>query len=183
MKKETKNTEKPKKTTAKAKKTAKTVKTKASTKKTEKSAKKDPTNAKARARAQAVKLENQSQRKSDFLEIFKNNMCIVASSCAHAGISRNTFYKWRREDAEFDAKCGDIEELQKDFAEASLLKQIKAGNITATIFYAKTKMKDRGYTEKVELEHHTEQTIDLSKLTDEELLQYNALVEKMSATD
>lgn len=136
----------------------------------------------AAATKKVVQLEV-AKRKSNFLEVYKNNMCIVATSCLKAGISRQTFYEWRREDSDFASKCEEIEELQKDMAEASILKQIKEGNTTMTIFYAKTKMRDRGYGEKVELDHHTEVELDFSKLSDEELLQYNELLNKMHKTE
>lgn len=127
----------------------------------------------------AVMVEKVKKAKADFLEIYKNNMCIVATSCKCANISRVTYYQWRKEDAEFAAACDDIEELQKDMAEASILKQIKEGNTTMTIFYAKTKMRDRGYGEKQDINLHTPEELDFSKLTDEELLQYNELLNKM----
>lgn len=38
-----------------------------------------------------------------------------------------------------------------DFVENQLLKAIKAGNITAIIFYLKTQAKDRGYVERSEV--------------------------------
>lgn len=132
----------------------------------------------AAATKKVVQLEV-AKRKANFLEVYKNNMCIVASSCLKAGISRQTFYEWRREDPDFASKCEEIEELQKDMAEASILKQIKEGNTTMTIFYAKTKMRDRGYGEKQDINLHTPEELDFSKLTDEELLQYNELLNKM----
>lgn len=132
----------------------------------------------AAATKKVVQLEV-AKRKANFLEVYKNNMCIVASSCLKAGISRQTFYEWRREDPDFASKCEEIEELQKDMAEASILKQIKEGNTTMTIFYAKTKMRDRGYGEKQDINLHTPEELDFSKLSDEELLQYNELLNKM----
>lgn len=130
-----------------------------------------------------VMAEKVKKAKDEFLEIFKNNMCIVATSCKCANISRVQYYQWRKKDAEFAAKCDDIEELQKDMAEASILKQIKDGNTTMTIFYAKTKMRDRGYGEKQDVNLHTDEELDFSKLTDEELLQYNELLSKMHKSD
>lgn len=147
------------------------------TKSGEKSKKVDRTK-QAAATKKVVQLEV-AKRKANFLEVYKNNMCIVASSCLKAGISRQTFYEWRREDPDFASKCEEIEELQKDMAEASILKQIKEGNTTMTIFYAKTKMRDRGYGEKQDINLHTPEELDFSKLTDEELLQYNELLSKM----
>ena len=45
----------------------------------------------------------------------------------------------------------DEREGLKDFAEGKLLEQIKAGNMTAIIFYLKTQGKDRGYVERTEI--------------------------------
>lgn len=190
MKKTDTTAPKAKKGTAKAVKTPKTVKSKGKTEKGAEKPKKQATDPKKRAenarRAASTQKTVQAEtakRKANFLEIFKNNMCIVASSCLKAGIHRSTYYQWRKEDAEFSAACDDIEELQKDMAEASILKQIKDGNTTMTIFYAKTKMRDRGYGEKQDVNLHTDEELDFSKLTDEELLQYNELLSKMHKSD
>ncbi len=40
-----------------------------------------------------------------------------------------------------------------DFMESRLLKAIDKGNVTAIIFYLKTKGKDRGYIEPQEIDH------------------------------
>ena len=98
----------------------------------------------------------------------------MASACKAVNISRFTFYKWYNEDEDFREKVDDVQELQKDFAEALILKKMKEGDTTMIIFYAKTKMKDRGYSERVE---HTGANgepllraaeIDISKLTEEQ---------------
>lgn len=112
--------------------------------------------------------------KKELLEALNNSSGIVASACRSVGISRVTFYTWYHEDEDFREKVDDIKELQKDFAEALILKKMKDGDTTMLIFYAKTQMKDRGYSERIE---HTgangEQLIktpgiDISKLTDEQ---------------
>lgn len=112
--------------------------------------------------------------KETVLEALNKSSGIVASACKAANISRFTFYKWYNEDEEFREKVDDVQELQKDFAEALILKKMKEGDTTMIIFYAKTKMKDRGYSERVE---HTGANgepllraaeIDISKLTEEQ---------------
>ena len=45
----------------------------------------------------------------------------------------------------------EIKDANLDIAEAELLKQIHAGNMTAIIFYLKTKGRERGYAERREL--------------------------------
>lgn len=98
---------------------------------------------------------------------------IVASACKAAGISRYTFYEWKKSDPEFAEKVEDIMELQKDFCESLILKKMKEGDTTMIIFYAKTKMKDRGYVERQEVtgaDGHSlvPAQIDLSTLTEEQ---------------
>jgi len=62
-----------------------------------------------------------------------------------------------------------------DLAETKLLTAVKAGNMTAIIFYLKTQGKDRGYTERVEatgkqgapIEFESKHNVDWSKVTAE----------------
>ena len=74
-------------------------------------------------------------------------------------------------------RCGGIltsEQGLRDGYGSCCLKKMKEGDTTMIIFYAKTQMKDRGYSERLE---HTGANgepllkaaeIDLSKLTDEQ---------------
>lgn len=59
-----------------------------------------------------------------------------------------------------------------DFAESKLFQAISEEDLTAIIFYLKTKGKNRGYIEKVQSEHSGEitQKTNLSELTTEELI-------------
>lgn len=67
-------------------------------------------------------------------------------------ISRSAIGKRIAKDAKLAAAVAEIEAETLDVAEGQLLKAIKGGNMTAIIFYLKTKGKARGYTEKVEQE-------------------------------
>lgn len=65
-------------------------------------------------------------------------------------IDRSTISKRIAKDEKLAAAVADVEEIALDMAENALLKAIKNGNITAIIFYLKTKGKNRGYVEKEE---------------------------------
>jgi len=88
--------------------------------------------------------------KKVLLEALDKSMGIVTTACKIAGLSRWTFYEYYKTDTDFKEKVDDISNLVLDFAESKLHKAIETGNITAIIFYLKTKGKDRGYVERVE---------------------------------
>ena len=78
---------------------------------------------------------------------------IVQVSCKKVGISRATFYRWKKEDKKFanDAESA-IEEglgLINDMAESQLITAIKEGNLTGIIFWLKNH--HRQYSPKLEV--------------------------------
>lgn len=97
------------------------------------------------------------ERKQRFLEALKEHLGIVATACSACGMTRQTYYNWRHNDAEFKAAVDEITETQIDYVEDKLLNQIKNGNTTATIFYLKTKGKKRGYSEIYQAHEEEEQ--------------------------
>lgn len=116
--------------------------------------------------------ERVAQEKEDLLNALAQNSGIVASSCRACNVSRMTYYRYYNEDPDFRERADDIKELQKDFAESLILKKMKEGDTTMIIFYAKTQMKDRGYTERQEITGKDgkdlikQGEVDLSKLSD-----------------
>jgi hypothetical protein len=90
------------------------------------------------------------QKQKKFLEAFEKSYGVISYACKAANISRQTYYNWRKNDPEFDVKANEIEETAIDIAEGKLFAQIGSGNITAIIFYLKTKGKKRGYVEQVD---------------------------------
>ena len=118
--------------------------------------------------------ERVAQEKADLLQALANTSGIVSSACKAANVSRMTYYRWYNEDPDFREKADDIKELQKDFAESLILKKLKEGDTTMIIFYAKTQMKDRGYTERKEITGKDGEDlikgkeIDIDKLSDDE---------------
>lgn len=97
-------------------------------------------------------LTETQKNKLFFLKCFEKSMAIIAPACDAANICRDTFYRWYREDPWFKEKVDEIKEMQKDYVESALLNNIKHGKELSTMFYLKTKAKDRGYVEKQEVE-------------------------------
>jgi len=92
------------------------------------------------------------QHKKAVLEALEQTLGVVTTACKSVGIGRTIFYEWLKQDEEFATAVKDIENITMDFVESQLHKQIQAGNTTATIFFLKTKAKNRGYVERRELE-------------------------------
>lgn len=78
--------------------------------------------------------------------------CNVSATCSALGISRQTFYSRKNSDASLRERLEEAEESIIDFAESKLIESIGEGDLTAIIFFLKTKGKKRGYVEKTENE-------------------------------
>lgn len=84
--------------------------------------------------------KRQDQEKSILIEQLKKTP-IVQIACEKTGTGRTTYYRWRKEDQEFE-KEADIalkegKSLVNDVAESQLLGAIREGNMTAIIFWLK----------------------------------------------
>ncbi|MCX6155448.1 MAG: hypothetical protein NT007_14940 [Candidatus Kapabacteria bacterium] len=93
-----------------------------------------------------------SETKEILLREIEKNYGIVSDACKAANISRSTFYNLKNSDKDFANEVDTITDIAIDFVESKLYKAIDEGNITAIIFFLKTKGKKRGYTEKQEIE-------------------------------
>lgn len=102
---------------------------------------------KARASSLERRRKDREKKKELFLKEFDKARGIVSLACQIVNINRDTYYDWRKNDEEFAKKLKAIEERNIDMAEAKLLSAIGEDNLTATIFYLKTKGKNRGYVE------------------------------------
>lgn len=78
---------------------------------------------------------------------------IVQIACEKAGISRATYYRWRKEDADFaktaDEALQDGVSLVSDMAESQLLTQIRDGNLGAVMYWLKHR--NQNYNNKLEV--------------------------------
>ena len=87
-------------------------------------------------------------KKEAMLKALESSLGVVTTACKKTDTPRSTYYKWLREDKEFADAVKDIENVSLDFAESKLFEQMANNNTSATIFYLKTKGKQRGYWEK-----------------------------------
>ena len=95
-------------------------------------------------------------KKEIFLQAFKSNLGHITMSCEAANIHRQTYYNWVEKDNSFKEQCDNVEAGLIDLAENKLLEKIKDDKsphqMTAIIFFLKTKGKSRGYDEKHQIE-------------------------------
>ena len=87
-------------------------------------------------------------KKETFLATLLNSDGNISKACGQTNISRTTIYDWIKKDEGFKDKVSYVSEELLDMAEDQLLTMIRNGNLTATIFYLKTKGQARGYIEK-----------------------------------
>lgn len=75
---------------------------------------------------------------------------LQAAAARALNVSRTTISNYIKDNPGVKSEYDDINEATIDKVEGKLLEQINSGNITAIIFYLKTKAKSRGYIERVE---------------------------------
>lgn len=116
-----------------------------------------------------------STRKKDFLKALEVSLGVVTSAAEKVGMQRSIHYKWMASDKKYKEAVEEITNKALDFAESKLFELIKGAELAdtkffvidgkietkditkklppdtaATIFYLKTKGKNRGYIERVE---------------------------------
>ena len=91
------------------------------------------------------------QHKIAVIEALEKSLGVVTTACKNAGVGRTQFYAWLKEDEDFATKVRDIENIALDFVESKLFENIRDGKTSETIFYLKTKGKNRGYVERQEI--------------------------------
>lgn len=94
----------------------------------------------------------QSKQKEALVEQIKKAP-IIQLACERVGLSRATFYRWRKDDEKFAEAVEEALEsgsaIINDLAESKLISAIKEQNLTAIIFWLKHH--HRAYATRVEL--------------------------------
>jgi hypothetical protein len=106
--------------------------------------------------------------KQRFLKFLRLHKGIISHAAEQANISRRTHYNWMKTDPAYKEEVDAINEATIDYVESKLMQLIDgptrevvtefgiqslkdAPNTAATIFYLKTKGKNRGYVERQEI--------------------------------
>lgn len=94
----------------------------------------------------------------------------MSAACRQLGLERARVEQWKK-DPQFLALIEEAHQAKKDFFEDGLIALVAARDTTATIFANKTLNRDRGYGEKVQVEHsgqvnhlHAHASVDLDQL-------------------
>ena len=86
------------------------------------------------------------------LKALKLSMAIIAPACEMVGIDRKTHYNWLKDDPGYREEVEALQERTFDFVESKMVERIQGGSDTMLIWYSKTKMKQRGFVERTEVE-------------------------------
>ena len=90
--------------------------------------------------------------KKKLMEALTISLGNISASCESLGISRNEYYKFYDKDEEFRKHAETCKERRLDFAESKLDRLIAQENPAAIFFILKTLGKNRGYSERHEIE-------------------------------
>ena len=113
--------------------------------------------------------------KKELLSALQSSLGVVSTACEKLGISRTTYYKYYNEDKSFKERVDNISEATIDFAESKLFELIKSGNVTATIFFLKTKGKNRGYIEKQDSSENSNNITGIKLISDQKATEDKSL--------
>ena len=91
-------------------------------------------------------------KKDKFIQAMAESYGNISDACKFVEINRSTYYDWMEKDADFKEKISNVVEESIDFVESQLISNIKKGDTTSIIFFLKTRAKNRGYTEKQEIQ-------------------------------
>lgn len=97
--------------------------------------------------------------KEQFLEKLIENDGVCYTTYKSMGLPYSTYYKWRKEDKEFDAKIKEVQSRTTEFVESKMMEAIKKGDSKMIKFYLST---IGGYAEKKKVEISSGDTIDIN---------------------
>ncbi len=96
------------------------------------------------------------------LAAMENSGGILTVISNRLGVHRATLSKYVRENPSLQERLAIEIESSIDIVESSLMRLIREGNVAATIFFLKTKAKQRGYIERQEVQNVQPSTIEIT---------------------
>ena len=91
--------------------------------------------------------------KKRFLSALRKSRGNLTEACRLTKLKRYHVRRAIEADEELKLEVQEVQEEVGDFIEDALMKLIAKRNTSAVIFACKTKLKDRGYTEKQQIDH------------------------------
>jgi len=126
---------------------------------------------KGKQKAKSKKLTLKQKHQSMFLKTYLESLGNISEACKEIEINRATYYKWMREDEEFKQRFSDITDAFDDRIETTIRQMATSGDKDLLKFWASRKLKNRGFTEKTEVEHtgevNNQITINIPKEVEE----------------
>lgn len=99
-----------------------------------------------------------AEQQGVFLEFYAKYQGIVTAACKAININPSTFYDWLKKYSSFRKKIERIKQEQVGYVEDKLIQAIADNNITAVIFYLKSKHPD--YKPRQEISFNDKEKID-----------------------
>lgn len=93
-------------------------------------------------------------RKAKLIEALFRNEGRVRRSCALVNVDRSIYADWLKNDPAFAEQVKSVEQSVDDWYEDAFKSLVKEGNPQAVIHAAKTRLRGRGYGEKLEVDAH-----------------------------
>lgn len=91
-----------------------------------------------------------------FMQALVANNFNASAACRMVNITKRTFDLWANEDPDFADLLANMKWHKANLFESKLIELVRAGDTSAVLFVNRTMNKDRGYGDKVEVEHtHT----------------------------
>lgn len=85
------------------------------------------------------------------IDALKKCLGIKTQAAKMCGHERHIIDRWAKAHPEFADAMREVEEMQKDYVESQFLGLIKDGDAKCIIHYMRTKCKDRGYGDNMDL--------------------------------
>ncbi len=86
--------------------------------------------------------ESTQRKKQCFLKSYSRILGSITAACKAAKITRDTYYRWIKEDIKFSTAIKQIDEWTNDWVQDKLMESIDDGNVRSIIFYLKSRHPD-----------------------------------------